>query len=402
MDYDCYGYSPTYNQGCPGGCGTQDNVEWGKANGKSSTKSKKKKRPRVLGHVIVVPSGVDLDEFTRRWVDESGVYFRYSGEFVVHDEYALAMVICSKMGGGACHEWIKSELYPGFWETMGPLPMYEESALGAIGGRNLGPNANPLNPKNPACPGNSFDPDTPVLMANGSSKPIEDVRIGDEVLATDPETGQTAAREVTATIIGSGLKGLAKVIVDTDGEHGDATAQIIATGGHPFWNALTRQWTNAEDLRSGDHIGTPSGVQVAVVDIVIYTAVTAVRNLSVDDIHTYYVLAGNTPVLVHNDGCGIAWGPTQLQKKFKHASDFGVTGNYSKENAKSFENALETHIHNPNTVVIRGTYRGDAVTHHYNPNTGINVIVDPQGNFVSGWKLGQAQTQNLLSHGGLT
>jgi hypothetical protein len=25
-------------------------------------------------------------------------------------------------------------------------------------------------------------------------------------------------------------------------------------------------------------------------------------NLTIDDLHTYYVLAGNTPVLVHNDG----------------------------------------------------------------------------------------------------
>ncbi|MET8360816.1 RHS repeat-associated core domain-containing protein [Micromonospora sp. NPDC005171] len=38
-EYDCYGYSPT--TGCPEGCGSSDNLKWGAANGKSSTKSKK-------------------------------------------------------------------------------------------------------------------------------------------------------------------------------------------------------------------------------------------------------------------------------------------------------------------------------------------------------------------------
>lgn len=28
-------------------------------------------------------------------------------------------------------------------------------------------------------------------------------------------------------------------------------------------------------------------------------------NLTVADLHTYYVLAGDTPVLVHNVGCGV-------------------------------------------------------------------------------------------------
>nr|WP_307175341.1 Hint domain-containing homing endonuclease [Streptomyces africanus] len=39
--------------------------------------------------------------------------------------------------------------------------------------------------------GNSFTPDTKVLMADGSTKRIKDVDIGDRVLATDPETGET-------------------------------------------------------------------------------------------------------------------------------------------------------------------------------------------------------------------
>ncbi|MEV4826679.1 RHS repeat-associated core domain-containing protein [Micromonospora sp. NPDC049274] len=37
-EFDCYGYSPT--KGCPSGCGSTENVKWGKANGRSSTKSR--------------------------------------------------------------------------------------------------------------------------------------------------------------------------------------------------------------------------------------------------------------------------------------------------------------------------------------------------------------------------
>ncbi|WP_433517740.1 Hint domain-containing homing endonuclease [Nonomuraea sp. CA-143628] len=38
-------------------------------------------------------------------------------------------------------------------------------------------------------PGNSFVPGTKVLMADGSAKPIEGVKIGDQVVAADPVTG---------------------------------------------------------------------------------------------------------------------------------------------------------------------------------------------------------------------
>jgi hypothetical protein len=41
---------------------------------------------------------------------------------------------------------------------------------------------------------NSFTPATLVLLADGTSKPIEDIEIGDLVLATDPETGVTTGK----------------------------------------------------------------------------------------------------------------------------------------------------------------------------------------------------------------
>lgn len=91
----------------------------------------------------------------------------------------------------------------------------------------------------------------------------------------------------------------------------------------------------------------------------------------------------------------------QLQAKFKHAGDFGVAGNYSKANAAKYSAALNQHITSASVTKISGTHRGNPVTHYLDPSTGLNVIVDPSGVFVSGWKLNPAQLQNVLKHGGL-
>ncbi|MDO6517797.1 colicin D domain-containing protein [Zobellia uliginosa] len=91
----------------------------------------------------------------------------------------------------------------------------------------------------------------------------------------------------------------------------------------------------------------------------------------------------------------------QLQAKFKHAADFGVTGSWNKAAAGRFNSAINQHINSAGIKTINGTYRGQSVIHHLNPNTGLNVISNPSGQFISGWKLNPAQLQNVLKHGGL-
>ncbi|MFJ6011531.1 polymorphic toxin-type HINT domain-containing protein [Streptomyces sp. NPDC092952] len=151
---------------------------------------------------------------------------------------------------------------------------------------------------------NSFVPGTRVLMADGSSRPIEKVKIGDEVLATDPETGETRSQKVTAEIKGQGLKDLVKVTVDIDGPKGDKTASVTATDGHPFWVPELGAWLKATDLEPGEQLRTDSGAQVTIQAVKRWTVLDAtVYNLTVSETHTYYVLAGQTPVLVHNSNC---------------------------------------------------------------------------------------------------
>ncbi|MCF6526090.1 DNRLRE domain-containing protein [Streptomyces sp. JJ36] len=160
-----------------------------------------------------------------------------------------------------------------------------------------------------SCDPNSFIAGTAVLMADRSTKPIEDLEVGDQVLATDEETGRTAVKTVTAEIIGDGLKHLVTLTVDTDGDKGDDTSRITATDEHPFWAPKIGKWVDATDLKPGTWLRTSAGTWVKVTAIEHTTLVTRVYNLTIADTHTYYVLAGETPVLVHNTnapiGCGL-------------------------------------------------------------------------------------------------
>ncbi|ENR8891409.1 type VI secretion system tube protein Hcp [Citrobacter koseri] len=90
----------------------------------------------------------------------------------------------------------------------------------------------------------------------------------------------------------------------------------------------------------------------------------------------------------------------QLQKKFKHAIDFGISGTTNKQNLVSFENAVRKHMDMVDTIKIKGKYRWDSdVCHYFNPSTNLNVMTDFDGNFISGWKLSERQRHDLLALG---
>lgn len=156
-----------------------------------------------------------------------------------------------------------------------------------------------------SCTRNSFAPSTLVLMADGTTKPIKDIKPGDTVIATDPETGTTEAQTVSAAIIGKGEKHLVQITIDTDGSEGTHTETVTATDGHPFWVPHRREWLRADQLQAGTWLQTGNGTYVQITAVQAWTAPnTTVHNLTVTDTHTYYVLAGATPVLVHNCSSG--------------------------------------------------------------------------------------------------
>ncbi|MFD3776359.1 ricin-type beta-trefoil lectin domain protein [Streptomyces sp. NPDC058612] len=146
---------------------------------------------------------------------------------------------------------------------------------------------------------NSFAAGTLVLMADGSTKAINELQPGDKVLATDPETGQTVDKDVSATILGEGVKDLVEITITAD--DGTPTEPITATDGHPFWVADLARWVDATDLEPGQWLQTENGTRVQVAAVKRWESPqTTVYNLTVTDLHTYYVLVGTTAVLVHN------------------------------------------------------------------------------------------------------
>ncbi|MCC9311876.1 hypothetical protein LN042_33260 [Kitasatospora sp. RB6PN24] len=157
-------------------------------------------------------------------------------------------------------------------------------AFAAIGGAGAG-----------GC--NSFLPGTKVLMADGTGKPIEQITTNDSVTATDPQTGSTKAEQVTDAITTPDDK----EFTDLSLTSGTITLSITSTQHHPYWDLTTNRWTDAADLGTGDQLRQPDGSTVTVTAIRSYeTPQQVTHNLTIDQLHTYYVLAGNTPVLVHN------------------------------------------------------------------------------------------------------
>ena len=89
----------------------------------------------------------------------------------------------------------------------------------------------------------------------------------------------------------------------------------------------------------------------------------------------------------------------KLQHEYKHAADYGITGNWNRTNATAFEQAIRNQVQTVNKP-IWGTYRGTiSVLHFYDPKTGIDAMFDLNGNFIASWKLSQAQIEYLLSSG---
>ncbi|WP_189922998.1 polymorphic toxin-type HINT domain-containing protein [Kitasatospora xanthocidica] len=149
----------------------------------------------------------------------------------------------------------------------------------------------------------SFLPGTQVLLADGTTRAIDNLQPGDQVTATDPETGTTQSKSVIRTIRTPDDEQFTDLTLqahDSSASSG-ATESLTSTQHHPFWDETTHRWTNASDLRAGDDVRTADGGTLTVLTVRNYNAAPqAAYDLTIADLHTYYVLAGATPVLVHN------------------------------------------------------------------------------------------------------
>ncbi|MBB5800241.1 hypothetical protein F4560_000009 [Saccharothrix ecbatanensis] len=87
-------------------------------------------------------------------------------------------------------------------------------------------------------------------LANGTTKPIAEVRVGDKVKATDPSTGETTDREVVATIVHDDEDDMARLTVQSED---GSTGTIDATSWHPVWIDTEGRFVNIGDLSESGH-----------------------------------------------------------------------------------------------------------------------------------------------------
>jgi RHS repeat-associated protein len=139
---------------------------------------------------------------------------------------------------------------------------------------------------------NCFVAGTEILTTDGI-KNIEDIKVGDWVIADDPTTpGEIEARQVTDTFV---RETTALVDLYVDGE------VISTTGEHPFWTP-DKGWMEAKDLQVGSLLQTKDGRIIDVDKVEKRSGQFEVYNFRVEGFHTYFV--SDLGILVHNAGCG--------------------------------------------------------------------------------------------------
>ncbi|MFF7839937.1 polymorphic toxin-type HINT domain-containing protein [Streptomyces ossamyceticus] len=222
---------------------------------------------------------------------------------------------------------------------------------------------------------------TDVLMADGTTEDIEDIELGDEVMATDPRTGESGPRKVTRLIVTEDDKHFNELSIATE----DGVEKLTATHEHPFWSPSERDWIEAADLTAGMTLLTDTGDTVVVTANRSFIERARTYNLTVAGLHTYFVLAGETPVLVHNASCWTATADkTSMQNALghwrKHKADYPALQNAKQyvDSARRFMNSQDPWIQ----TKVRAN--GDIV--RYNRATEDFGIMTPDGSIRTYYK----------------
>jgi hypothetical protein len=134
---------------------------------------------------------------------------------------------------------------------------------------------------------------TPVVIAGGAIKNIEDVHIGDTVRSYDERINKFEDKRVIDTIE-SETNELIHITLNN-------SEIVTATPTHNFF--ANNEWLEAKDLRAGDILLTVNGEHVIVEQVQHELLEQPIKtyNFTVDGNHTYSV--GETGVVAHN-ACG--------------------------------------------------------------------------------------------------
>jgi len=143
---------------------------------------------------------------------------------------------------------------------------------------------------------NCFVEGTEVQTPDGF-RMIEDVEVGDLVLARDEDTGESAYKPVVALIAGSEREIWEVIVETTDGQNVVRQEPIGTTDEHP-WRTADGRWVETKDLAPGMELVSSNGDRAVVISAFKTDRIETTYNFEVEGLHTYFV--GEAGVWVHN------------------------------------------------------------------------------------------------------
>ena len=227
-----------------------------------------------------------------------------------------------------------SKLYNGFQFTVSALAVFSGSTYNSI----------KKHQETLTC----FVAGTMILTASGLVA-IENIKAGDKVISTYPETMETSPKTVLETYI---REVTTLVHLTVNGE------EIVTTVDHPFY-VKNQGFIKAGELIVGDELLDVNGNVLLVenFDVELTDKPVKVYNFQVEDFHTYHV--SGLAILVHNAG-----GYERSQKYSNNWSDESLSKTVDKiaPDSKPVKTSSGKEIYN-------------------NPKTGKQVVYDTDGNY---------------------
>ncbi|WP_159000892.1 hypothetical protein [Streptomyces sp. SBT349] len=121
----------------------------------------------------------------------------------------------------------------------------------------------------------------------------------------------------------------------------------------------------------------PSGMEVTVTTTRTTTTTATVHNLTVEGVHTYYVLVGGTPILAHNSNCGVTIDDGKWDYFFGHVDSNPHNAERPTRNAYRLESiGIRDNAagHEILTEHFNEAMRSGVVDSHVNPRTGLTNV----------------------------
>ena len=130
-----------------------------------------------------------------------------------------------------------------------------------------------------------------LVATEDGLKPIENIQVGDKVLAYDEETGEQAYKKVVRLFRNETYEWYHIFVNDEE---------IVCTGGHPFYSTKYDKFVAAKDLETDDKLLFSNGEYGIInrIEVEVLSEPQTTYNFEVEDFHTYYV--GENEVLTHN------------------------------------------------------------------------------------------------------